>query len=184
MKPGEKFVPWVDPRLEMRPSPLGGCGLFALAPVQTGERLVLWGGTVFTRADLLAGKANPETIAVLDQDLYLADPVEAALTEEYALNHSCDPNAWLLDALTVGARRPIAAGEEVTADYALWLFEQDWRLDPCRCGAPLCRGRVTGQDWRRPELQARYAGHFTPYLNRLIDSLNLSKKPDHENPCP
>lgn len=105
---------------------------------------------------------------MLERDLYLADPADAALADEYFLNHSCDPNAWMLDAVTLAARRPIAAGEEITADYALWLFEQDWRLDPCRCGSPLCRGRVTSQDWQRPELQSRYAGHFTPFLNRLI----------------
>ena len=74
----------------------------------------------------------------------------------------------MLDAVTLAARRPIAAGEEITADYALWLFEQDWCLDPCRCGSPLCRGRVTSRDWQLPELQTRYAGHFTPFLNRLI----------------
>jgi hypothetical protein len=169
MKPGEKFIPWVDPRLESCPSAIGGHGLFARAPICTGEILVVWGGTVFTRADILAGKANPETIAVLDEDLYLADPVDSTLTDEYTLNHSCDPNAWMLDAITLIARRPILAGEEVTADYALWLFDQDWRLELCHCGSPLCRGQVTDKDWRLPELQSRYAGHFTPYLNRLIE---------------
>ncbi len=156
MKPGTRLTPWVDPRLTSLPSSLGGMGLFARAPIQTGETLVKWGGVVFTRAEILAGKANPETIAVLNQDLYLADPIDALLTDEYTLNHSCDPNTWMLDAITLIARRPIAPSEEVTADYALWLFEQDWKLNPCRCGSPLCRGQVTSQDWQRPELQARY----------------------------
>jgi SET domain-containing protein len=168
MKPGDILIPWIDPRMKSLPSALGGRGLFALAPIHIGEALIKWGGVVFTRAEILAGKANPETIAVLDRDLYLADPVDALLTDEYALNHSCDPNAWMLDAITVIARRPIAVGEEITADYALWLFEQDWKLDPCHCGSSLCRGQVTSQDWRRPELRARYHEHFTPYLNRLI----------------
>jgi uncharacterized protein len=103
MKPGTLLTPWVDPRLTSLPSPLGGRGLFAQAPIQTGEALVKWGGVVFTRAEILAGKANPETIAVLDHELYLADPVNALLTDEYALNHSCDPNAWMLDAITLVA---------------------------------------------------------------------------------
>jgi hypothetical protein len=34
-------------------------------------------------------------------------------------NHSCDSSLWMLDARTVGARRDIAAGEELTLDYAL-----------------------------------------------------------------
>lgn len=168
MKPGDVLIPWVDPRLTAQPSLLGGRGLFADAPILAGEALLRWGGVVYTLADLRAGKANPETIAVLDRDLYLADPADAVLEDEYFLNHSCDPNSWMLDAVTLAARRPIAAGEEITADYALWLYEQDWSLDPCRCGSPLCRGRVTSQDWQRPELQSRYAGHFTPFLNRRI----------------
>jgi hypothetical protein len=35
----------------------------------------------------------------------------------------------------------------------------------------LCRGRVTGEDWRNPELWERYAGHFSPYLERRIKAL-------------
>ena len=168
MQPGDVLTPWVDPRLKAQPSPLGGRGLFADAPIPAGEALLRWGGVVYTLADLQAGKANPESIAVLERDLYLADPADAVLADEYFLNHSCDPNCWMLDAVTLAARRSIAAGEDITADYALWLFEQAWRLDPCRCGSSLCRGRVTSRDWQRPELQSRYAGHFTPFLNRLI----------------
>lgn len=172
MKPGDVLTPWVDPRLKSHPSLLSGHGLFAQVPIQAGEVLVIWGGTVFTHADILAGKANPETIAVLEKDLYLADPVGSALTDEYNVNHSCDPNSWMQDAITLIARFPIASGDEVTADYALWLYAQDWKLEPCQCGSPLCRGQVTSQDWQRPELQARYKGHFTPFLNRLITKYN------------
>ncbi len=36
-----------------------------------------------------------------------------------SLNHSCDSNLWMADEATVVARRDIAAGEELTLDYAL-----------------------------------------------------------------
>jgi hypothetical protein len=29
---------------------------------------------------------------------------------------------------------------------------------------------ITGDDWRIPQLQQRYAGHWIPYLQRLIDA--------------
>ena len=80
---------------------------------------MVWGGTVYTQAQILAGHANPETIAVLDEGLYLAEPAGAPLADDYALNHACDPNVWMLDAVTLAARRPIAPDQEVTADYAL-----------------------------------------------------------------
>lgn len=168
MNHGTQLTPWIDPRLEVRASPIASYGLFAHQPIQAGEVVLIWGGTVYTRAEILAGKANTETIAILDDGLYLADPVDALPVEDYPLNHSCDPNLWMQDAITLIARRPIACDEELTADYALWLFDQDWKLDPCSCGSPLCRGRVTERDWLLPALQTRYAGHFSPYLNRLI----------------
>jgi uncharacterized protein len=168
LRPGSTLQPWVDTRLEMRSSPISGRGLFAREPIRAGEPVIAWGGTVFSRAELLAGKANPETVAVLDQGLYLADPAGEPVADEYSLNHSCDSNLWMVDAFTLSARRAIPAGEELTADYALWLYEQDWSLEPCLCSASACRGKVTDRDWMILELQSRYAGHFSPFLNRLI----------------
>ena len=31
-----------------------------------------------------------------------------------------------------------------------------------------CRGLITGGDWKRPELQERYAGFFSSYITRKI----------------
>jgi hypothetical protein len=44
------------------------------------------------------------------------------------------------------ATRDIAAGDEITFDYCT---SNDWPQDwACACGAPQCRGRITGQEWR------------------------------------
>jgi hypothetical protein len=82
-------------------------------------------------------------------------------------NHSCDPNLWFADELTLVARRDIAAGEELTIDYALGTVDPAWRLI-CHCGSPLCRKLITGDDWKLPELQKKYAGHFSPFINERI----------------
>jgi hypothetical protein len=84
-------------------------------------------------------------------------------------NHSCDPNAWLVDEVTIVARREIAAGEEITIDYATMSGYEAWTMT-CRCGArqPECRRAVTGGDWRRADLQQRYASHWSPFLERRI----------------
>lgn len=171
MEPGTTLIPWIDPRLEMRPSPIPSHGLFACQPIPAGEDVLVWGGTVYTHADILAGKANAESIAILDAGLYLADPIDSPPSDDYSLNHSCDSNLWMRDSITLVTRRPITPDEELTADYALWLFNQEWSLFPCHCGSLLCRKRVTDRDWMLPELQTRYAGHFTPYLNHLINQL-------------
>jgi hypothetical protein len=41
----------------------------------------------------------------------------------------------------------------------------------CACGEANCRGRVTGDDWRRSELWVRCTGFFSPYLERQISGL-------------
>lgn len=84
-------------------------------------------------------------------------------------NHSCDPNVWLTAPGELAARRSIDAGNEVTTDYATFTLASDWALT-CNCGSDFCRGTVTGDDWRRPELQVRYAGHFAAPIARRIAS--------------
>jgi hypothetical protein len=57
------------------------------------------------------------------------------------------------------ARRDIAAGEELTSDYATSTRSSSFVM-ACSCRSPLCRGTVTGDDWRLPSLQLRYGSHF------------------------
>jgi hypothetical protein len=40
----------------------------------------------------------------------------------------------------------------------------------CRCGAPACRGVITGQDWRNKEVQRKYRGLFSWHLQRKIEA--------------
>lgn len=66
------------------------------------------------------------------------------------INHSCDPNTWVEVGVTddgqawatVIALRPIAAGEELSYDYA---FPANL-AEPCRCGADNCRGLIIDED--------------------------------------
>lgn len=85
------------------------------------------------------------------------------------LNHSCDPNAWFADEGLV-ARRAIPAGDELTYDYATGTADGDLAMY-CHCETYRCRQLIAGDDWRIPQLQQRYAGHWAPHLQRLIDAL-------------
>jgi len=55
--------------------------------------------------------------------------------------------------------RDIAAGEELTIDYALFLGNPGFAMD-CRCGTAACRGVVRGTDWRRADVRERYRDGF------------------------
>ena len=78
------------------------------------------------------------------------------------VNHSCEPNLGFSGNVVLAAMRDVAPGEELTVDYC--LFDVSPEPMTCRCGTRGCRGTVTGEDWRLPELQARYAGWFSTYL--------------------
>jgi SET domain-containing protein len=161
---------WVDPRVGARPSAIEGLGLFSTAPIAKGELVGTLGGRVIDDAELRQisrthSKYNSAAIGegrhvLLDDDEVIARG-----------NHSCDSNLWMRDEFTLEARRDIASGEEVTVDYALQSAISDWQM-ACNCGSPQCRKVVRGDDWMRPELQVRYRGHFSPFLNRRIEGMD------------
>jgi hypothetical protein len=164
--------PWTDPRVEVGPSPINGVGMIAREPIREGEVVVIWGGVLFNRAEIEAGRARGHSIVDVADGVYLGGPIEEPLTTDDYMNHSCDPNLWLIDEVTLAARRDIAAGEELTADYSTWGGDPDWALPvACSCGSPLCRKTITGNDWMLESLQRRYEGHFSPYLNERIRKL-------------
>jgi uncharacterized protein len=83
------------------------------------------------------------------------------------VNHSCAPNVGMGGNILLVSMREIAAGEELTIDYALFLGDPGFAMD-CRCGAPTCRGIARGTDWMRADLQERYSGWFSWWLQQKI----------------
>jgi hypothetical protein len=63
----------------------------------------------------------------------------------------------------------VAAGAELLTDYAMSTVEPDWIMR-CHCASYRCRQMIEGTDWRIPQLQARYHGWWTPYVQRLVDA--------------
>src|SRR5262245_42996399 len=104
---------WVNPKLRPGKSRIHGDGVFAAAPIVSGELVMDFGGELVTD-DMLGDYREPSVWAVKG-GLYLAlrsTDTEDSL-DEY-LNHSCDANTWLASETTLVARREIAAGEEIT----------------------------------------------------------------------
>ncbi len=155
---------YISPKARVQPSPIHGRGLFAVAAFIPGEIAAVKGGHVFDRARLrqIARSLGPAEIQIAE-DLFIG-PLTSEEREGSMIysNHSCDPNLGVRGQVVFVARRNIAAGEELTHDWAM-TDDDDERTD-CRCGSAMCRKLITGQDWRREELQARYTGHMSSYL--------------------
>ena len=93
----------------------------------------------------------------LDDSLYSVE--DRGEDRTYFINHSCDPNVWMADAVTLVTRSSVQTGEELTVDYALFEAVEDFTAEwECACGSDVCRKQVTGRDWRRVDLQERYNG--------------------------
>jgi uncharacterized protein len=166
---------WVHPGVARDRSAIEGDGLFARQDLDVGTVVVRLGGRLMGSAELdaLLGTASDEsdgsyvdTITVYEDAHLVLPPGTAA----HWCNHSCKPNLWHVGPYAIATRRPIRSGEELTVDYASHSGAAGFRMR-CRCGEPGCRGEITSDDWRRPDLQARYQGHWTPALQARIDQL-------------
>lgn len=87
------------------------------------------------------------------------------------INHSCRANCGFVNwgraehgFIPIVAYQPIARGEQITLDYALFTCSYDgspagdpWGMSPCLCHEPNCRGVITAFDRLPPDLQLQAA---------------------------
>lgn len=160
---------WLTSKAETRVSPGKGHGSFATEHIRRGERVAAFGGWVVDRATLnTLPEENRFRSIQIDGELFLTSGPEADRGDY--VNHSCAPNCGMYGSVIVVAMRDIEPGEELTFDYAM-CDTTDYSEFECRCGADECRGNVTANDWRRPELINRYRGYHSTYVSDRIDDL-------------
>ena len=165
---------YLNPKIEMRKFPQkGSFGLFATEAIQKVELLAMWGGRVVVSEEYeqLTPFFKSHGLQIWDH-LFQVPLLEGDEADYF--NHSCNPNAGFNTPISLVAMRDITAGEELCFDYAM---SEDNHFDEflCGCGAETCRGQVTGKDWQIPELQERYFGYFSPYLQARIERLREKK---------
>ncbi len=143
-----KLASYISPKATKgQRSAIEGRGLFAVEEFSAGEIVAIKCGHI------VDSRMRAEHAQVVgNSEIKIADEFHiAAMTpDEYEdvmlfLNHSCEPNVGVAGNIIFVAMRDIAAGEELTIDYA--MFDDDNSRMTCHCGLPACRGIVTGQDW-------------------------------------
>jgi len=149
----------------------GDSRVIATRAIPRGWIVAVFGGVLLDGHALRAatpGVHLGRVVLQVDEDAYLFSTMDSPADW---INHSCDPTCGLRGQVSLVALRTIAPGEELTFDYAT-ADGSPYDEFVCRCGAPCCRGNIRGDDWRRPELWARYDGHFSPYLEKRIGRLS------------
>lgn len=136
--------------------------------MQKGEQVIVLGGLYTDKETAEKAREKGKLIMQWDTDLYSIE--DRGDDDTYFVNHSCDSNLWMDGPHTLVARKDIKAGEELTADYALWeadeTFMSEWI---CKCGSKLCRGQVKGTDWKSKTVQDLYKSNFSPLINKRIN---------------
>lgn len=146
----ESAAPNNGRRIQVRRSGVHGKGVFAIAPLAQGERVIEYKGEVITWAEAL--RRHPHDPKDPHHTFYFHIDDEHVIDAKYGgnaarwINHACDPNCEADEVegrVFIKALRDIAPGEELFYDYGLVIDE---RYTPklkkeyeCRCGSPKCR---------------------------------------------
>lgn len=147
-------------KIVARRSAIHGNGVFAVAPIKKGERIIQYRGRLVTHAEADAGESGDaesgHTFLFTLNDEYVLDANDHGNTARW-INHSCAPNCEAVleedekgdrrrDRVFVEAIRAIKPGEELTYDYGITLAEAHTprlkKIWACRCGAKNCTGTM------------------------------------------
>jgi uncharacterized protein len=154
----------MPPQIYIDNSPLGR-GLFAGQPIAAGVEILRFTGPVLSLNEVRArGPAAANALQVgIDRYLYLDEPGRL-------VNHSCSPNAAVVNDTTLVAVRAIAAGGEIRFDYSTTISD-GWTM-PCRCGAADCRGLIVAFQLLPELLRRRYAllGQVQRFILELVEA--------------
>ncbi|GAA5077708.1 SET domain-containing protein-lysine N-methyltransferase [Lysobacter panacisoli] len=147
-------------KIVARRSAIHGNGVFAVAPIAKGERVVEYKGRRRTHEDVDAGESGDidsgHTFLFTLNDEYVIDANFEGNTARW-INHSCAPNCEAVldeddgddrtrDRVFIEAIRDIKPGEELSYNYGITLAEKHTaelkKIWECRCGSRKCTGTM------------------------------------------
>ena len=147
-------------KIQARKSDIHGNGVFALAAIGKGERVLEYKGKRRTHDEVDADEGGDvesgHTFLFTLNDDYVIDANYKGNKARW-INHSCDPNCEAVieehdgksrkkDKVFIEAVRKIAPGEELTYNYGIVLAERHTarlkKIWACRCGSSKCTGTM------------------------------------------
>lgn len=159
---------WKSPKTEVKESNKHGKGLFAKEDIKKGETIFVKAGHIMKVAEAMAiEKEIGEYSLQISDDFSLCPKTKEEIKDTAIfINHSCEPNVGADGQITFIALRDVKKGEELCYDYAMTTARQ-YKLK-CSCGAKNCRKIITGDDWKRKDLQEKYGNHFVWFILKKI----------------
>jgi uncharacterized protein len=165
---------YISPNITLQDSSISGKGLFAIHPIKKGELLIDFTpapGKYLTEqeADVFYDGGNDYMLQV-DDDLFFVATTDDELEVSDYLNHSCEPTCGVRGIFQFVALKDIKPGDEITFDYAM-TESSEYSIN-CHCGKPTCRVTITGDDWKIKELQRKYKGFFSAYIQKKLNTIH------------
>ncbi len=153
--------------LYIKKSRIIGSGLYTDRAIKKGERVgVIHGPVVIVHK--FVGKLVEQSLNWIGIGRY--SWVNTKDSPFKYINHSCEPNTYIIGKRIVVALRNIAANEEVTMDYSLTEADPDYTVPGgCRCGSRKCR-KVVGpiQSLTRAQYNA-LKPIITPHFRQIYE---------------
>jgi SET domain-containing protein len=144
---------WSSPLIEVRDSEVHGRGVFAVAPIPKGKRIIEYLGdrlshaAADTRYEDHDENDNHTFLFIVDKNTVIDAGVGG--NDARFINHQCSGNCESVIAhrrVFIDATRAIAPGEELGYDYEIGRDKDDPpnvdEIYACRCGSPKCRGTM------------------------------------------
>ncbi|MCL2629289.1 MAG: SET domain-containing protein-lysine N-methyltransferase [Alphaproteobacteria bacterium] len=167
-----------NPKIKICKSDVQGLGSFAIEPILKGEIVAIKAGYILTIQEI-ENRNDPMlngAVWPISDDLFLGPMEDSQIKDiRVRINHSCDANTGVSGQVAFIAMRDIAAGEEITQDYATIDNNTPYAME-CKCGSTNCRGVIRGSDWHLPRLHRQYEGFFALYLQQKIDAVKAESK--------
>ena len=174
-----------------RRSQIHGTGVFAIADIARGERIIEYKGRRRTHADVdgsdVGDAESGHTFLFTLNDEYVIDgDLEGGVARW--INHGCSPNCEAVliehpsddrsrDRIFIEAKKAIREGQELTYDYGITLGEPHTprlkKIWACRCGSRNCTGTMLKP--KRPATAAKKAAAKKATAKKAVAKKAASK---------
>jgi uncharacterized protein len=146
-----------SPLIKARNSKIHGRGVYAIAPIKKGTRVIEYLGDRISHAEAdrrFGNKSDDDghTFLFIASNRTVIDAGVGGNDARF-INHSCNPNCETViegSRVFIDAIRHIKPGEELGYDYQLTWESTDepeeLALYACRCGAKRCRGTMLDRE--------------------------------------
>jgi SET domain-containing protein len=161
---------YVSKKVIRKDSPGKGAGLFAVEEIKKNEIVSISGGIIIEASDWAVFREKYGDYAYYIENNFLIAPLNPENpSDDWRMNHCCHPNCGLKGQIVFVALRDILKGEELTFDYAMTESATDYSVD-LNCDKENCRKKFTGNDWKNKDIQLKYKGYFSLYIQEKINN--------------